>query len=62
MYRAASGTLASLWHPLVCKSSLAIQFPVQVKGGQLHEMYKGKGTETYVENFRYVMLSDTVAK
>ena len=59
---AAPQELANLYHPGVVSSALLCHHPVQHKGAQLQELYKGKGNSTSMLNHRDISLADTVGK
>eukprot|EP00973_Karenia_brevis_P014743 2013288-Karenia_brevis.AAC.1 len=50
--------MAVLLHPLHVKSSLTIRRPLQWKGGQLMNLWKGKASPSLIKNHRDVMLAD----
>ena len=47
---------------LFLKTAMCRIAPVQYRGGELFELYKGKGTHTLFANFRSILLSDCVGK
>ena len=46
-----------IYYPLVLKTYVRIQPPIQWKGGMLQELFKGKGSSSVCSNFRDVMLA-----
>ena len=44
LFKSCPGTFASLFHPLFFKSALSLCPPLQLKGGRLFELFKGKGS------------------
>ena len=62
LVKAASAALADVWHPLWCKCVITQSEPVQWKGGMLQELWKGKGTQAELRNWRGVVLEDAGAK
>ena len=49
-------------HPLVFKSVVAIQPPLQWKGGHLFEIYKGKGSRHDIQSYRDVTICEAASK
>ena len=47
---------------LYLKSSLARTTPVQYRGGELFQLYKGKGTQALLAHYRSILLADCVGK
>ena len=60
--KASPTHLARLYQPLFAKSSLTICRPLQWRGGQLYDCYKGSGESGNVGNFRSLYISSTVGK
>ena len=54
--------LLNLYYPLILKTFIRIQPPIQWKGGMLQELFKGKGSSTKCGNFRDVMLASVDGK
>jgi hypothetical protein len=48
--------------PLLLKSYMRIQPPIQWKGGMLQELFKGKGTSSMCKNYRDILLTDDAGK
>ena len=48
--------------PLHMKSTLGMVVPVQYRGGELYQRYKGKGDHALLRNNRSILLSDSVGK
>ena len=46
-----------IYYPLVLKTYVRIQPPIQWKGGMLHQLFKGKGSSSVCSTFRDVMLA-----
>ena len=46
-----------IYYPLILKTYVRIQPPIQWKGGMLQELFKGKGSSSVCSNFRDVMLA-----
>ena len=61
-YRVSPKFSARLLHPLLCKSLINAEAPVQWKGSQLAALYKGKGPRTQLKSYRDVALGDPDAK
>ncbi len=53
---------AILTYPLVLKSFVRIQPPLQWKGGVLVELFKGKGSPSLCGNYRDILLADDQGK
>ena len=53
---------ARILHPLVCKSLVNAEAPLQWKGAQLAALYKGKGSRMEESSYRDVALQDPDAK
>ena len=49
--------LMQIYYPLILKTFIRIQPPIQWKGGMLQELFKGKGSSSICSNFRDVMLA-----
>ena len=47
---------------LSIKSALTLQIPLQARGGQLFQFYKGKGSQSLMEKYRSILLADCVGK
>ena len=47
---------------LTVKSALTMQTPLQSRGGQLFQEYKGKGSQALMEKYRSILLADCVGK
>jgi len=54
--------MSYLMYPLVLKSFIRIQPPIQWKGGMLHEIFKGKGPSHLRKGYRDVLLADDSGK
>eukprot|EP00973_Karenia_brevis_P058082 8086125-Karenia_brevis.AAC.1 len=54
--------MARLWHPLTCKAVLSLRSPLQWKGGQIFDLYKGKGDEHDCGSYRDVTCCDAAAR
>ena len=54
---AFSSDFIRIYYPLVLKTYVRIQPPIQWKGGMLQELFKGKGSSSVCSNFRDVMLA-----
>jgi len=50
--------IATLLYPLIFKSVVGCCPPIQWRGGQIHEIYKKKGSLFDVKSFRDVLLSN----
>eukprot|EP00973_Karenia_brevis_P015578 2132039-Karenia_brevis.AAC.1 len=50
--------LAKVLHPLYVKSALRVEAPLQYKGGQIVELFKGRGASDECASFRDVLLGD----
>ena len=53
---------ARLYQPLYTKSVLSLNRPLQWRGGQLYECYKGSGSSATPENYRSLYVSSVVGK
>eukprot|EP00959_Pyramimonas_sp_CCMP1952_P360680 7554071-Pyramimonas_sp.AAC.1 len=62
LFKAAPLECARLFHPLVFKSVLAVQPPLQWKGGHLFELYKDKGAMTDIPSYRDVTICEAASK
>ena len=62
LFKIAPLACAKAFHPLVFKSAVAIQPPIQWKGGHLFEVYKGKGSVSYIPSYRDVTICDAAFK
>ena len=47
---------------LLIKSALTLQTPLQSRGGQLFQFYKGKGSQSLMDKYRSILLADCVGK
>ena len=47
---------------LTVKSALTMQTPLQSRGGQLFQLYKGKGSQALMEKYRSILFADCVGK
>ena len=54
--------IAKKLYPLFVKANARCGNPIMVKGGQLYELFKGKGMRDLVENFRDIMLASDSGK
>ena len=54
--------LMHVYYPLVLKTFMRVQPPIQWKGGMLQELFKGKGSPHSRANFRDVMLASVDGK
>ena len=54
--------MAKLYHPLYAKSVLNLCRPIQWRGGQLYECYKGTGKSSLPQNYRSLYISSVVGK
>eukprot|EP00969_Alexandrium_andersonii_P043533 1908593-Alexandrium_andersonii.AAC.1 len=52
LFKAAPLQCARLFHPVVCKSTVALQPPLQRKGGHFFEIYNGNGAKTDIPSYR----------
>ena len=62
VYRAFYETLAPLYYPLCFKSHLYQSPPVFYRGGQIVNLYKGKGSFQEITNYRDVTLANNDSK
>jgi hypothetical protein len=62
IFKAAPLACAKALHPLIVKSALALQPPIQWKGGHLFEVYKGKGTTCDIGSYRDVTICAAASK
>lgn len=62
LLRACPQAALRLIHPLIVKSAATLRPPLQWRGGQILELYKGKGPAADVCNYRDVCLASTWAK
>eukprot|EP00973_Karenia_brevis_P022553 3103743-Karenia_brevis.AAC.1 len=61
MGRNCSVALARKFLPLIFKTQIYSLAPIQWRGGQVQEIFKG-GSSSFVENYRDVLLGDYGAK
>ena len=61
-FRTCPVEAARALHPLVCKSLLNAEAPLQWKGAQLAALFKGKGSRAHLTSYRDVALGDPDAK
>eukprot|EP00973_Karenia_brevis_P073319 10186469-Karenia_brevis.AAC.1 len=54
--------MARALHPVVVKSCLSVTPPLQWKGGQIFELYKGQGQQSECTSYRDITLCDSMAK
>ena len=47
---------------LTLKAALTLQTPLQSRGGQLFQLYKGKGSQSLMDKYRSILLADCVGK
>jgi len=62
VYSSFSEDIMHLFMPLLLKSYMRIQPPIQWKGGMLQELFKGKGTSSQCKNYRDILLTDDAGK
>ena len=62
LLKAAAPEVAALFYPLVLKSSVRIQQPLQWKGGILYESFKTSGRADLLENYRSLYISSVPGK
>ncbi|CAE7282967.1 unnamed protein product [Symbiodinium sp. CCMP2592] len=60
--RAAPSALGRAMYPLIAKSVLTVQQPIQWRGGILYAAYKGKGLASDPENHRSLYVSSLLGK
>ena len=53
---------ASSYHPIAVKSVCLIEAPTQFKGGMIVDLFKDKGSEAEIENYRDIMLASEPGK
>eukprot|EP00972_Heterocapsa_arctica_P076802 11328458-Heterocapsa_arctica.AAC.1 len=57
LLKAAPTEMAAIVHPLLVKVSLRCQEPLTYKGGIAVDLYKGKGEQAHMSNYRSVLLN-----
>ena len=62
LFAAQPHRLARLFHPLLSKAVTSFLLPLQIRGGQIHEIYKGKGLQKLASNYRDVTIASEFAK
>ena len=62
LFKACPARMASIFHPLFFKSAIAMAPPMQLKGGHLLELFKGKGSKCNLSSFRDVTICNSAAK
>ena len=62
VFAAFPNEMSRLQFPLIVKSFVRIQPPLQWKGGMLHELFKGKGASSIRKNYRDILLSNDGGK
>ena len=62
LFAAQPHRLARLYHPLLTKATTSFMVPLQIRGGQVHEIYKGKGPQQHASSYRDVTISSEFAK
>ncbi len=62
LFAAAPAAMAEFFHPLVVKMAMRIQKPIQLKGGVMVDLYKGKGSASNCKNSRGILISDALGK
>ena len=62
LFAAQPQRMARLFHPLLTKSFTSLMLPMQIRGGQIHEIYKGKGSQKQATSYRDVTIASEFAK
>eukprot|EP00973_Karenia_brevis_P093539 12417799-Karenia_brevis.AAC.1 len=62
LYAVCPDVFAHIYHPISTKIILSSTSPIQWAGGQLMELFKGKGSSAVPQSFRDVLLSDSDSK
>ena len=62
MFKEFPDEVAQLQFPLVIKSFVRVQPPLQWKGGMLSELFKMKGSPSSCGNYRDILLADDAGK
>ena len=62
LFAAQPHKLARLFHPLLTKTVTLLLVPMQIRGGQIHEIYKGKGLQRLATSYRDVTITSEFAK
>jgi len=62
VHRVFAIALAYMYYPLVVKTFIRIQPPIQYKGGMIYEIYKLKGAHHLCKSFRDVLLANDSGK
>ena len=62
LLRAAPGPMSRALHPLITKSMLCLQQPLQWRGGLLFEAWKHQGSQSDVTSYRSLYVASVVGK
>ena len=62
LFAAQPQRMARLFHPLLAKSFTSPMLLMQIRGGQIHEIYKGKGSQKQATSYRDVTIASELAK
>jgi hypothetical protein len=62
VFREFPEEMAHIQFPLILKSFVRVQPPLQWKGGMLCELFKNKGTPSVCGNYRDILLADDAGK
>lgn len=62
LFKSCPGKMVSLFHPLFFKSAISLCPPLQLKGGRLFELFKGKGSLCDLSAYRDVTVWSAAGK